>query len=166
VRGFYHIHILKEFTGILNKEENIWPDLTYGGLHIHIDMTDTKKCRGINEDTDTRDLRVRNLVCFNHCKKIYKYNKYIYKQIEKNNTKYKFCRDKRSQALFIGVSSNTEIIVARHLPTTEWRLFEPTFHYPTLIKHIIMCHMFTDTIKKLNKSFNRSLFERIEKVIG
>jgi hypothetical protein len=26
--------------------------------------------------------------------------------------------------------------------------------------------MFTDTIKKLNKSFNRSLFERIEKVIG
>lgn len=167
VRGFYHIHILKEFTDILNKEENIWPDLTYGGLHIHIDMTDTKKCRGINEDTDTRDLRVRNLVCFNHCKKIYKYNKYIYKQIEKNNTKYKFCRDKRSQALFIDVSSRyTEIIVARHLPTTEWRLFEPTFHYPTLIKHIIMCHMFTDTIKKLNKSFNRSLFERIEKVIG
>lgn len=167
VRGFYHIHIIKEFTDILNKEENIWPSLTDGGLHIHIDMSDTKRCRGINKNTDYKSLRYDDeLINFNILSKVYKYHKYIYKQIEKNNIKYKFQKITKVQSSFIDICPSADIIIGRHLPTAEWRLFEPTFHYPTLIKHIIMCHMFTDTIKKLNKPFNRSLFEKIEKVIG
>lgn len=127
-------------------------------------MSDTKICRGINENTDYRDLHSHKLINSNILNKVYKYHKYIYKQIEKTNVKYKFNKVKGlCQAGFIDLCSGANIIIGRHLPTAEWRLFEPTFHYPTLIKHIIMCHMFTDTIKKLNKPFNRSLFEKNRK---
>jgi hypothetical protein len=128
-----------------------------GGLHIHVDISELIK-------EYRHQSLARHEFFMPKTKEIYKYKNYIFKAFHIDKDTYDYNNITRKGKFLSVQQERHRISIFRRHESVEWRLANSTLDYVQIVKWIMLCTLFTATIRNQNKRFKVDLYENVKRL--